>query len=237
MRWRQPLLAFDFDGTLAPIVARPDDARIPLPVARRLRQLGEQVPVAVVTGRSVADVSARLGFDPTFVVGNHGVEDPDGPSPQRWSAALGPLREQLRLQAEELARHGVRVEDKAFSIALHYRLAPDPQRAQDAIAQALQGDLGDLSVLGGKCVVNVTPRGAPDKGDAVLALAQRCQAEAGVFMGDDDNDEPAFAKLPANWLTVRMGADHARSRATFYLDGPSQLPAVLQIMLDADRPP
>jgi len=237
MAARVPLLAFDFDGTLAPIVARADDARIPLPVARRMTQLCTRCPVAVITGRSLADVSARLGFEPSFVVGNHGIEDPQGPPPERWSAALEPLRERLRARADELALDGVAVEDKTFSIALHYRLAPDPQRARQAIDELLQGQVGDLSIGSGKCVVNLASRGAPDKGDAVMAIARRCHADAGLFVGDDDNDEPAFAKVPTHWLTVRVGQEAIHSRAAYGLDGPTQLPTLLQMMLDAARSP
>jgi trehalose 6-phosphate phosphatase len=232
----KPLLAFDFDGTLAPIVARAEDARVPPPVASRMPQLCARWPVAVISGRSLADVSARLGFEPSFMIGNHGIEDPLGPPPERWSAALEPLRKQLRAHAGELVRHGVAVEDKTFSIALHYRMAPDLQKARRAIDDVLNGDVGELSIGGGKCVVNLACNGAPDKGDAVIALARRCQAEAGLFVGDDDNDEPAFAKVPANWLTVRVGQDAVHSQAAYYLEGPQQLPLLLQMLLDAAPP-
>ena len=72
----QPLLAFDFDGTLAPIVARPDDAHVAVAVSQRLDRLARLRPLAVVTGRAVGDVARRLGFTPQFIVGNHGAEDP-----------------------------------------------------------------------------------------------------------------------------------------------------------------
>jgi trehalose 6-phosphate phosphatase len=232
----RPLLAFDFDGTLAPIVAKPDSACIPLPVARRMQQLCQRWPVAVISGRAVADVCDRLGFEPRYVVGNHGIEDPQDVLTQRWSAALAPLRERLRPHAAELERHGVSVEDKGLSVALHYRLSPDAQRARQAIADVLKGDIGNLTIGTGKFVINLVPKGAPDKGDAVLGLARRCQAEAGLFVGDDENDEPAFAKAPANWVTVRMAADHKHSRAAYYVDGPPQLPALLQVLLDVASP-
>jgi trehalose 6-phosphate phosphatase len=232
----RPLLAFDFDGTLSPIVARPDDACVPLPVARRMQLLCERWCVAVISGRAVADVSARLGFEPMFVVGNHGIEDPQDSQVQRWAAALAPLRERLRPRADALEHHGVTVEDKGLSVALHYRLAPDAQRARQAIGEVLKGDVGNLTIGTGKCVVNLVPKGAPDKGDALLSLARRCRAEAGLFVGDDDNDEPAFAKAPARWITVRMAAEHKHSRAAYYVDGPPQLPALLQMLLDFASP-
>ena len=66
---RRPLLAFDFDGTLAPIVARPDDARISQAVGQRLRALAAQLPVAIISGRLVADVRERLSFEAPYVIG------------------------------------------------------------------------------------------------------------------------------------------------------------------------
>ena len=230
-----PLLAFDFDGTLAPIVARPDDARIPLPAARRLAALAARWPVAVVTGRAVDDVTPRLGFGPRYIVGNHGIEDPASGTPRRWEAALDPFRDALRAHAAALDAAGVRVEDKRYSIALHYRLAPDESQARRLLSRLLPPADSGLDVVGGKCVFNVTASGAPDKGDAVLALAGRAGADAALFLGDDDNDESVFAKAPPGWVTVRMGPDAMRSRAAFYLDGPSQLPAMLQMLLDARR--
>lgn len=232
-----PLLAFDFDGTLAPIVARPDDARVPLAVARRLAQLSALMPVAVVTGRAVDDVADRLGFEPQFLVGNHGVEDPSDPAHLRWAEVLEPVRARLREHAAALSEAGVVVEDKRLSIALHYRLAPNRALALAAIDRALAEDGQGLDVIGGKCVVNLTGSGAPDKGDAVMALVRRAGAGAALFVGDDLNDEPVFEKAPPDWMTVRIGREHAASRARFYLDVPSQLTAVLQSVLDQKRPP
>ena len=89
MRLR-PLLAFDFDGTLAPIVDRPDDASVPAEVSRCLAELARLHPVAVITGRRVADVRARLAFKPRFVIGNHGAEDTSSRLPDDASRALDP---------------------------------------------------------------------------------------------------------------------------------------------------
>src|SRR5512138_1907470 len=96
---RHPVLAFDFDGTLAPIVARPDEAHVPRPVAQGLAQLSHALPVAVVTGRSVSDVRKRLGFEPRWVIGNHGAEDPDVGPPSAASQALDALRHRIAAQA------------------------------------------------------------------------------------------------------------------------------------------
>src|SRR5262245_55461316 len=152
---RHPLLAFDFDGTLAPIVARPDEAHVPDLVAHGLARLAHALPVAVVTGRSVADVRERLGFEPRWVIGNHGAEDPDVGPPSAASQALDALRHRIAAQDDALVEAGVEVEDKLYSIALHYRLAPDKGTALLAIEELLQGIEPALKRFGGKCVVNV----------------------------------------------------------------------------------
>lgn len=121
---RRPFLAFDFDGTLAPIVSQPDLASAPVAVARRLARLTTLRPVAIITGRRVSDVRPRLGFTPQFVIGKHGAEWEQRGVFDVDPARLDPARTLLRTQAAELAALGVRVEDKGLSLALHYRVAP-----------------------------------------------------------------------------------------------------------------
>jgi trehalose 6-phosphate phosphatase len=227
----QPLLAFDFDGTLAPIVARPDEARVAAEVSQRLEHLARLRPVAVVTGRTVADVAQRLGFSPQFIVGNHGAEDP-GRSVGLDGSALDGLRARLAAQASELAAAGIQVEDKQFSLALHYRLAPEPVLAAACIEAVLDPPEPGLRTFGGKCVVNVVLADAPDKGDAVVSLVRRAGCGAAVFVGDDVNDEAVFARAQPNWLTVRVGRGDAQSRAEFFLSGQSEVETLLDTMLD-----
>jgi trehalose 6-phosphate phosphatase len=231
---RAPLLAFDFDGTLAPIVARPRDARVPLAVARRLARLSVRWPVAVVTGRAVEDVIDRLGFEPGFVVGNHGMHDAAEAQPARWAEVLEPARQALARHAGALRDVGVTVEDKRLSIAMHYRLAADRARACAAIRSTLPAHDDAVVVSMGKCVLNLTPAGAPDKGDAVAALVQRVGAGSALFVGDDVNDEAVFVNAPPDWMTVRVGGAGDRSMARYYIDVPAQMTALLQAVLDMD---
>ena len=234
---RKPLLAFDFDGTLAPIVARPESARISRGVSTRLRALNALLPVAIVTGRTVADVRARLDFSPTFVIGNHGAEDDVG-APERLQPAseLTRLREALLIHGQALGALGVTVEDKRLSIALHYRLSRQRDQALGAIRELLAPFAAELHVFAGKMVVNVSPANAPDKADAVHALVARCGADCAVFAGDDVNDEPVFASAPADWLTVRVGRDDPHSRARYFLDGPNEVALMLEHMLSILSP-
>jgi trehalose 6-phosphate phosphatase len=229
---QRPLLAFDFDGTLAPIVAQPDQARISQAVSARLKALATQLPLAIVTGRTVADVRGRLGFEPLYIVGNHGAEDPRDPAAAAaLLAALTPVRERLLARQAALAGAGVTVEDKGASLALHYRLARQRERARELIDEALSPPDDAWLVFGGKMVVNVVPRSAPDKSAAVHGLVARCGAACAVFAGDDVNDEPVFESAPPHWLTIRVGRSERHSAARFFLDSPSEMAMLLERML------
>ncbi|HEX5356759.1 MAG TPA: trehalose-phosphatase [Aquabacterium sp.] len=227
---RRPLLAFDFDGTLAPIVARPDDAKVPMPVARRLKALSASLHIAIISGRCVSDVLDRLHFEPTYVIGNHGAEDPAFPLLDTHFHAMDGLRTRLHGLRDVWQQLGVTLEDKGASLALHYRLARDRSAAADAITEALVDLNPGLMSFGGKCVVNVVAKSANDKAQALASLVERSQAVCAVFVGDDVNDEPVFARGEANWLTVRVGRDDPSSQAQYFLDSVSDLPAMLELM-------
>lgn len=229
---QRPLLAFDFDGTLAPIVSRPDQAHIPTAVAGRLSWLAARLPVAIVTGRSVADVRKRLGFTPRYIVGNHGAEDETDPVGAAARAnALNPLRKLLATRAAALTTAGVLIEDKGQSIALHYRLSRGRERALAMIRELLSSAQVPLHVFKGKMVINATAAGAPDKAHAVQSLLARSGASCALFAGDDVNDEPVFASAPPSWLTVRIGRDDPASMAQYFLDSPSEMALLLERML------
>jgi trehalose 6-phosphate phosphatase len=234
---QQPLLAFDFDGTLAPIVPRPGDARVPPALSRCLAPLTTRLPVAIVSGRAVADLRARLGFAPHFIIGNHGAEDDsDAATQAQRQAALDPLRATLAAHAAALADAGVMVEDKGLSIALHDRLSRQPARARALVDTLLAPHAAKLHLFGGKRVVNAVAADAPDKADALLALVARTGARAALFAGDDVNDEPVFARAPAHWLTLRIGRDDAASKARYGLDSQAEMALLLQRVLLLTEP-
>ncbi len=225
---RRVLFAFDLDGTLAPIVDHPADARVSDAMAKRLRQLVVLSPVAVVTGRSVADARSRLGFQPHYLIGNHGAE---GLGTLTESSGLDRLRARWRDRGANLQAAGIVFEDKRFSLALHYRQAPDLRHALQAIQAWLHPLPGDLSTLGGKAVVNVLQRAAPDKADAVLRLLELSACESLLFAGDDVNDEPVFERARPDWLTVRIGSPEAISRAMYCLEEPAAMEQLLDVIL------
>jgi trehalose 6-phosphate phosphatase len=228
---RSPLLAFDFDGTLAPIVLSPGLAKVPVTVRNRLQRLRQWFRVAVVSGRSVKDVKARIDFPFDHVIGNHGAEREfsDRADPDR--TALDAFKLILGAYAEELVEAGVSVEDKRLSIALHYRLSRDPARARALIESLLPGPSNGLRVFPGKMVVNIVEENAPDKGRALLELVENTGAGCAIYVGDDVNDEPVFAAAPQHWLTVRIGRDNPATKAAFFLDTPAEVALMLDRMV------
>ena len=228
----QALFAFDFDGTLAPIRPRPADVHVSAAIAGRLEKLARRRPVAIVTGRRIVDVRDRLGFNPTYIVGNHGAEDEVDPAlGQRAARALDDLRVRLQGYADAFRGAGVVLEDKQQALALHYRTAPDRAAASALIDTALADSTQGLHIFGGKLVVNAVASDAPDKADAVRRLMARAGADVAFFAGDDINDEPVFEAAQPGWVTVRIGCERHESAARFCLDGPHEIATLLDRVL------
>lgn len=227
----KPLLALDFDGTLAPIVAEPSAARAPVETVQILMLLRNFMPIAIVTGRSVSDVSGRLGFSPDFIVGNHGSEGLPGQKEPVALPELASWREALEGRfRDELAAAGVSVEDKRHSLSLHYRQAPDRDLACAVIERVVRQLEPAPHRLGGKCVVNLLTKDAPDKFGAVSTLLKLSGCQTVIFSGDDLTDDVVFDKAPADWLTVRV-EEISHSRARFCVAAQTEIVLFLRRLL------
>lgn len=200
------LYAFDFDGTLAPIVPDPAQARAADRVTLPLAQLATLVPVAVVSGRAQRDLIERLPCEIAYLVGNHGNEGLPAEPPtmaeledtcRRWRTSL-----ELQLLAPEA--HGVRLEDKGRSLSLHYRAAPDPAATSGFLRAVAHGLAPQPTVIDGKMVLNLLPPGAMTKFEALTTLALHEGVDHVLFVGDDDTDEIVFERAPGHWTTVRI---------------------------------
>jgi hypothetical protein len=136
----------------------------------------------------------------------------------------------LRQRARRAA--GVGIEDKGRRSPCTTAWRRQPARGARGTRRLLpQSWPKAAQVFGGKQVLNLVARGCPDKAAAMQALVVRCGAGAALFAGDDVNDEPVFERAPAHWLTVRVGSDDPRSSARVRLDGPSQMPRLLDLLL------
>lgn len=214
------LLAFDFDGTLAPIVTDPSAARATEPLSQAMQQLCTLAPVAVITGRSVADISSRLAFVPKYVVGNHGMEGLPVGLPARAAADAArdqaTCRQWLRqLNAASLPT-GVLIENKTLSLSVHWRNTAQPRQAAGAIDAAIAQLDPSPKRIPGKFVVNLLPPGAHTKRDAIEQLLAHEGLQRALFVGDDETDEAVFHRAPPDWVTVRI-APFERTAARFCL--------------------
>jgi trehalose 6-phosphate phosphatase len=225
------LCVFDFDGTLAPIVPQPEEARLPEEVLRRLLSLSQLAPVGVLTGRSLEDIRTRLGFEPQYLVGNHGLQGLPG-----WEAASEAYLATVRGWARQLEPRlpkdeGVFVEDKQYSLSLHFRNARDPKAIENSLREAAM-ELEPLPrVMDGKFLVNLLPEAACDKGDAMLRLMEISGCSTAIYVGDDVTDEDAFRVNHPGLLTVRI-EPHEQSAAQFFLPQHRDIVHLLDHMLE-----
>ncbi len=235
LAWSPALLAFDFDGTLAPIVAARDDAAMRPTTLASFERVCELYPVAVISGRARADVRARLGrARPGYVIGNHGLE-PGGD----LRAFEAEIREVRPLLASALgALQGVDLEDKRYSLAIHFRQSRQKLEARAAIERAVTSLPRPMRLVPGKQVLNVVPLSAPDKGDALLALRAREGATTALYVGDDVTDEDVFRiDQPGRLLGVRIGRARG-SLARYFLRDQGEIDTLLAWLCEfrEDRP-
>lgn len=225
--WSQTLLAFDFDGTLAPIVDHPEDARMRPTTRALLKHLAELYPCVVISGRALPDVSARVeGLGLRGVVGNHGVE------PWRATRQIHRrVREWRPLFENALGMEpGVEIEDKTYSLAIHYRRSRSKKRVR-TIIDAVAKDLSELRVIGGIEVVNLVPADAPHKGIALERERARLRCDTAIYVGDDVTDEDVFAlDQPGRLLTIRVGRK-LTSRADYYVRSQAEVDRLLRNLL------
>jgi trehalose 6-phosphate phosphatase len=195
-------LITDVDGTISPIVARPD-AAVVLPQARAaLARLGGLLElVAVVSGRSAREAGRLVGLPRLVYVGNHGLETlADGrlvlePTAAAWLGTVADTVAELRRRLAGIG--GVLVEDKGASISVHFREAVRRGVAPEVVLGVVEGcaSRAGLRLELGRMVVNVLPPLAVSKGTAVHALARQHGLRGLVYLGDDLTDTHAFEAL------------------------------------------
>lgn len=216
LAWSRVLLAFDFDGTLAPVVALPAEARMRKRTAVLLAKVCSVYPCAVLSGRGRRDLASRLaGARVKYVVGNHGL----APGLRMQDFAEEVARARAHLETSLAGWPGVDIEDRGSSLALHYRRSRQKRLARAAIDGAVAALPLRMRLVPGKLVVNVVPEGAPYRGDAITALRTTAQADTVLYVGDDATDEDVFAlDQPGRLSTVRMGVSRSSAAAWFLRD-------------------
>lgn len=237
---RDPAVFVDYDGTLTGLVDDPADATIDPRTRTVLTDLAEHVPVAVVSGRDLADVRGMVGIDTLSYAGSHGFDLrlADGTREQygtEFLADLDHVEQQLRELLEPLP--GARVERKGFAVAVHTRLVTDAEveRRVEDIVGAQASEHARLALTGGKKVVEFRPDIEWDKGRALGRLMDVLSLDrsrhAPLYLGDDLTDEDGFAAISGDGVGVVVTGDEDRPTvARFRLADPDAARRFLELL-------
>ena len=231
---RESMLFLDYDGTLSPIVSDPDAAQLVDGAAEALELVAAACPVAILSGRDLADIRDRVGIPGSWYAGSHGFEliAPDGT--YHCNDAAAPFLPILERAADELRRSlggipGVRVEHKRFAVAVHYREV-DPEHVGGLVAATHKlGQRDGLRVTSGRMLVELRPDLDWDKGTALDWIRHRIGGARDllpIYLGDDLTDEDAFdaIRFDGIGIVVEHSEDGDRKTAArFTLRDPDQV--------------
>lgn len=229
---KRTLLFLDYDGTLTPIVSTPDKAIITEESRELIARLKRRIPVAVISGRSLADIKKRVGIDGIIYAGNHGAEIWDGKEQvvsQNLTADRLLLNELLQRLSRALERFsGVFIEDKGATASIHYRLLKVKELAEFfEIFEKTTADYEDsFRITSGKKVFEIRPLALWNKGDAVKWIsAKLAPGREVVYIGDDTTDEDAFRVIRGSGVAISIVSN---PEAHYYLKSQSELTGFLE---------
>lgn len=247
----RPVYIFlDYDGTLTPISSSPDKA----PISKRARGLlsrlskSPRCKLAVVSGRALKDIKGIVDEKGIVYVGNHGLEIEE-PKLKFKSIVPAGFKELLQKIKHDLTKRlisvkGIFLEDKGYTLSLHYRLVPKKHipLVKSAFHEAVITYLVDnkIKINSGKMILEIRPPIEWNKGKAVLWLLARQEfALKGksvfpIYIGDDITDEDAFAALKNKGLTVFVGRPK-RTKARYYLRSPREVMELLLRILELQK--
>ena len=234
----------DYDGTLTPIVGRPELATLSDGMRATLRRLAARFPLAVVSGRDVAVVAGLVGIDGLAYVGSHGLDitgfGDDAPGREvarEFVPQIDAAERALRRATAGIP--GVLVERKRFSVATHVRLAaPAARSAVESIVERVSRAQPALRRERGKMVWELRPDIDWDKGRAVCWLLEALGRDpsAALFIGDDLTDETVFRALSGRGLGIVVSETERPTAADLRLSNPAEVQALLGRLADAAAP-
>lgn len=226
LKQKRPALFLDYDGTLSPIAARPELARLSPSMKTLLKELSAQIPVAIISGRGREDVAALVDLPQLIYAGSHGM-DIKGPAIEKIAPgahALLPIIQEakVKLQAQLHEVSGVLVEDKKFSLAIHYRQAPHQALGLiEKLVDQVGSEFPQLKKTLGKKIFELRANIPWDKGKALTylleSLALNPEQYFPIYIGDDETDEDAFAALQEEGAGILVHEAPRKTFAQFYL--------------------
>lgn len=238
LQGRKPVVFLDFDGTLTPIVDRPELAELSPDMRESVRRLGQCCTLAIVSGRDLDDVRAKVGIDEVFYAGSHGfqIAGPSGfghelQQGSQFLPALDKAEQSLLRQLSLIP--GAQVERKKFAVAIHFRRVVHEQVA--ALTTVVDGVLADsegLRKTGGKMIFELRPDIDWDKGKALNWLLEKLQLDKlsalPLYIGDDLTDEDAFRELQHHGIPILVRDGVRPSLALYALESVDEVKILLQ---------
>jgi trehalose 6-phosphate phosphatase len=218
-------LLLDIDGTLLDMAPTPREVWVPPDLATNMGKLLQRTggAMALVSGRSVNDIDLIFAPQQFPAVGGHGAEMRLGRDVESVAAGAPPMDKELKRRLAAIAKlsPGILLEDKGYSLALHYRLAPHAEKAIYDAVSAIRADLPNapIEVLPGKFVCEIKPAGVT-KATGVIELMtyEPFKGRRPIFLGDDVTDESVFAIMPGmNGLAFSVGR-HAQGVAGHFAE-------------------
>ena len=230
----------DYDGTLTPIVAQPEDATLSQEMRSHLQSLSRYCQVAIVSGRDLRDVQHMVGLDNLYYAGSHGFDiagpgdlHMQQPQAQESLPELDQAEDQLRQRLAQM--QGVKVERKRFAIAIHYRNATASVDAIEQAVDEVQAGAPKLRKKTGKKIFELQPDVAWDKGRAIHWLMEKLDLTSPrvvpLYLGDDTTDEDAFRALKDAGITIRVGDDAVPTEAHYLLSSTDSVKDFFQALL------
>lgn len=239
---RRPAVFLDYDGTLTPIVAHPEDAVLSDEMRDTIRRLAKVCPVAVVSGRDLSDVRGRVGLEDIVYAGSHGfdIAGPDGlrrenPEAQDVLPVLDEAEAELREQLAGI--EGAEVERKKYAIAIHYRNTSEADVADiEGAVDRTQSSHSKLRKEHGKKIFELQPDIDWHKGRAVTWLLRELDLDKSkvlpIYIGDDVTDENAFRSLRGRGAGIVVGDEGRESAAQYELENPAEVASFLDRLAD-----
>jgi trehalose 6-phosphate phosphatase len=238
---RECAVLLDIDGTLLDLMPTPREVWVPPGLAKTLRRLHERTggALAMVSGRSLNDIDLIFAPDQFPAVGGHGSEMRIRGDSEAVAGHAPPMDKELKRRLAAIAKlsPGILLEDKGYSLALHYRLAPHAEKAIYAAVSLIRADLPNapIEVLPGKCVCEIKHAGfTKATGVRELMTHEPFKGRRPFFIGDDVTDESVFAIMPdMDGLAFSVGR-RARGVAGHF-DAPADVREFLSHLLDDER--
>lgn len=224
---------FDYDGTLTPITSNPNLAKLSQAMRQCLQKLSKKFTVAIISGRELSNVRDLVGINSIYYAGNHGIEvagpdfyETNDKIDSKFVEQLNKIDNDLNNKLKQF--DGVYVENKKFSLSIHYRNVNENEvKKIENIVDAIVKNQDSLEKHHGKKVFELRPNIPWNKGDVVKKLLKQLNLNNSdvipIYLGDDVTDEDAFVALENIGIRILISEEPKKSAADYFLNDPEEV--------------